>query len=322
MCFQPLKILSSHENALPLEGGLTLRREAFQTCGVVPRSGGLCRQTAKSKVISEKEETKGRRNPKLDPAVFRTPSVSARRNTTFPLHVREVGRLRQVGLPQGALLRAAVQGAESGQDAGGLLPNCPIFHAQFRAIGTNYNQVVKELRLHFSEKKAMALLYKLEQQTVELVKLSAGLWNFRSRCRKMVAKIGVGKSLYGALAQRGKINEGERAAAHHQPHLNDGSGTVDIHRAMEGFSRLMPGAGRREETGGPYLAQSASRRCFDRTQNLQDIAREYLEKGVRQPAVSCFQARGHDRHHLHIVTVNVDEKGRRHRPEFFHRSGR
>ena len=37
------------------------------------------------------------------------------------------------------------------------------FHAQFRAIGTNYNQVVKELRIHFSEKKAMALLYKLEK---------------------------------------------------------------------------------------------------------------------------------------------------------------
>ena len=46
------------------------------------------------------------------------------------------------------------------------------FHAQFRYIGTNYNQVVKELRIHFSEKKAMALLYKLEGQTVELVKLS------------------------------------------------------------------------------------------------------------------------------------------------------
>ena len=46
------------------------------------------------------------------------------------------------------------------------------FHAQFRAIGTNYNQVVKELRCHFSEKKAMTLLYKLEQHTIELVKLS------------------------------------------------------------------------------------------------------------------------------------------------------
>lgn len=43
------------------------------------------------------------------------------------------------------------------------------FHAQFRAVGTNYNQVVKELHTHFSEKKALALLYKLEKITVELV---------------------------------------------------------------------------------------------------------------------------------------------------------
>ena len=46
------------------------------------------------------------------------------------------------------------------------------FHAQFRAIGTNYNQVVKGLRIHFSEKKAMALLYRLEKCTIDLVKLS------------------------------------------------------------------------------------------------------------------------------------------------------
>ena len=46
------------------------------------------------------------------------------------------------------------------------------FHAQFRAIGTNYNQVVKELRSHFSEKKAMALLYRLEKCTIDLVNLS------------------------------------------------------------------------------------------------------------------------------------------------------
>lgn len=40
------------------------------------------------------------------------------------------------------------------------------------SIGTNYNQVVKELRIYFSEKKAMALLYKLEKCTIDLVKLS------------------------------------------------------------------------------------------------------------------------------------------------------
>lgn len=33
---------------------------------------------------------------------------------------------------------------------------------QFRAIGVNYNQAVKELHIHFTEKKALALLYKLE----------------------------------------------------------------------------------------------------------------------------------------------------------------
>lgn len=42
------------------------------------------------------------------------------------------------------------------------------FHSQFRAVGTNYNQVVKELHTHFSEKRALALLYKLEKVTAEL----------------------------------------------------------------------------------------------------------------------------------------------------------
>ncbi len=42
-------------------------------------------------------------------------------------------------------------------------------YAQFRRIGVNYNQITKELKFHFSEKKAMALLYKLEQATRELV---------------------------------------------------------------------------------------------------------------------------------------------------------
>ena len=45
-------------------------------------------------------------------------------------------------------------------------------HAQYRRIGVNYNQVVKELKSRFSEKKAMALLYKLEGITCELVTVS------------------------------------------------------------------------------------------------------------------------------------------------------
>lgn len=45
-------------------------------------------------------------------------------------------------------------------------------YAQFRRIAVNYNQTVKELKSHFSEKRAMALLYKLEKVTQELVAVS------------------------------------------------------------------------------------------------------------------------------------------------------
>jgi hypothetical protein len=45
------------------------------------------------------------------------------------------------------------------------------FHSQFRAIGTNYNQVTKALKAIFTEKKALAFLFKLEKATLELVKL-------------------------------------------------------------------------------------------------------------------------------------------------------
>ena len=45
------------------------------------------------------------------------------------------------------------------------------FHSQFRAIGTNYNQVTKAIKATFTEKKALAFLYKLEKATLELVSL-------------------------------------------------------------------------------------------------------------------------------------------------------
>lgn len=45
------------------------------------------------------------------------------------------------------------------------------FYGQIRSVGVNYNQVVKELHSTFSEKKALSLLYKLEQQTVVLSRI-------------------------------------------------------------------------------------------------------------------------------------------------------
>ena len=57
----------------------------------------------------------------------------------------------------------------------------------------------------------------------------------------MVAKISVGKSLYGALAYNGeKINGAKGRLLTTNRIYNDGTGTVDIRKAMEGFLACMP----------------------------------------------------------------------------------
>lgn len=44
--------------------------------------------------------------------------------------------------------------------------------AEYRAIGNNYNQVTKAIHTAFSEKKALAFLYKLEEITIELIRVN------------------------------------------------------------------------------------------------------------------------------------------------------
>lgn len=44
-------------------------------------------------------------------------------------------------------------------------------YGKIRSVGVNYNQTVKQLHTTFGEKKALALLYKLEQETIELSKI-------------------------------------------------------------------------------------------------------------------------------------------------------
>ena len=43
------------------------------------------------------------------------------------------------------------------------------FHAQLRMVGNNYNQALKELKSHFSERRTAALVYKLEKYMMQLV---------------------------------------------------------------------------------------------------------------------------------------------------------
>ena len=65
------------------------------------------------------------------------------------------------------------------------------FNSLFRTLGVSYDTVVKTLRENFTEKKAMAALYKLEKLTIELVKVNSEIvalaqkfdeeWSLKSR---------------------------------------------------------------------------------------------------------------------------------------------
>ena len=127
----------------------------------------------------------------------------------------------------------------------------------------------------------------------------------------MVAKISIGSSLYGALAYNGeKINGAKGRLLASNRIFNDGTGTIDINRAMSDFLSCMPAQSRVEK---PVVHISLNPHPDDSLTDteFQDIAREYLEKmGFGNQPYLVFKHEDIDRHHLHIVTVRVDENGR------------
>lgn len=136
----------------------------------------------------------------------------------------------------------------------------------------------------------------------------------------MVAKINVGSSLYGALAYNGeKINEGQgRLLATHKI-FDEGTGRLDIRRAAEDFSRCMPAQVRTRNT---VIHISLNPHPDDRLTDteLTAIAEEYLAQlGYGDQPYVVFKHEDIGRHHLHIISINVDEDGRRLNKDFLHR---
>ena len=117
--------------------------------------------------------------------------------------------------------------------------------------------------------------------------------------------------MFGALAYNGeKINEAKGRLLTTNRIYNDGTGTMDTHRAMEDFLALMP---MRSKVEKPVVHISLNPHPDDilTDTELQDIAREYLEKmGFGNQPYLVFKHEDIDRHHLHIVTVRVDENGK------------
>lgn len=128
----------------------------------------------------------------------------------------------------------------------------------------------------------------------------------------MVAKISIGSSLYGALAYNGeKINEARGRILGSNKVVIPPDGHARIAQMVEDFKSFMPKMGR---TKKPVLHISLNAHPEDRLtdQDFEILAREYLDKlGFGDQPFVIYKHEDIDRHHIHIVTVNVNEQGKR-----------
>jgi hypothetical protein len=115
---------------------------------------------------------KGGRHPKKDPAVHRySISLTAEENARF-LSLYEASRMDVMAhFITACVFQKAITTITVDKATMDYYMRLTTLFGQFRAVGTNYNQVVKILYRNFSEKKAAAYLYKLEKQTTEMAVL-------------------------------------------------------------------------------------------------------------------------------------------------------
>ena len=127
----------------------------------------------------------------------------------------------------------------------------------------------------------------------------------------MVAKISFGSSLYGALAYNGeKINKEEGKLLATNKIFDDCSGKTSIANALRDFQRYLSPHIRTEN---PVVHISLNPHPDDvlTDMDMENIAREYLERmGYGNQPYMVYKHEDIDRHHMHIVTVRVDDNGK------------
>ena len=130
----------------------------------------------------------------------------------------------------------------------------------------------------------------------------------------MVANIRSGSSPGGALYyNKEKVDKGEAEVLFRQKMLEpfDRYGRLDIDACMESFRRYLE-ANRRTINTVFHTSLNPSPVDELTDEQLRDITREYMERmGYGQQPYIVFKHKDISREHLHIVSLRVDENGRK-----------
>ena len=110
------------------------------------------------------------RKSKSDPAVYRYGiKFNSRENAQFELSFQKSGMAYRARFIKSVLLNKEIKVVRIDKAAMDYYVRLTNFYHQFQAVGNNYNQAVKAIKTNFGEKRAMALLYKLEKLSIELM---------------------------------------------------------------------------------------------------------------------------------------------------------
>ena len=131
--------------------------------------------TKMKKPMQEKnnQANRGGRKPKADPAVHRYGiKLTSEENSRFERLFAESGMRQKAAFIKKSVFGGKVKVVKIDKATMDYYVRLTEFHRQFQAIGNNYNQVLRAVKNNFGEKRAMALLHKLEKATLELILIS------------------------------------------------------------------------------------------------------------------------------------------------------
>lgn len=133
----------------------------------------------------------------------------------------------------------------------------------------------------------------------------------------MVAKITIGSSLFGAIKYNAdKVNIGKGQLLDTNKIFNNGDGKVNVAQVLADFEKRMP---RQMRTEKPVIHISLNPHPDDKLTDgeLTQMAHEYMQRmGYGDQPYIIVKHEDIDRHHLHIVSVRVDEQGKRVKSDF------
>ena len=117
-----------------------------------------------------KKPHKGGRPPKSDPAIYHYNfKLNAAEKLAFDRMLERSGIDNMSRFIKHILFGKEIKVVKLDKGSMDYYIRLTEFYRQFQAVGNNYNQTVKAIKSNFGEKRGLAMLYKLEKATIELV---------------------------------------------------------------------------------------------------------------------------------------------------------